>query len=140
MLFKYVTNISICICRYLLTGIRICGSSCTGIRICIHIRGASLAGIRIRISIHGYVNFDIRSISNTVDSFSTDHSSKRCMLEKNTLCPSYIITLDNSWNYLIDIVTKNFLKRLLKIFFNLYRTEAPKHFNVIEVKNVQINY
>ena len=59
MLFKYVTNIRIRvrIRGYLLTGIRICirirGSSCTGIRIC----------IRIRIRIHGYANFDIRSIS-----------------------------------------------------------------------------
>ena len=41
MLFKYVTNIRIRvrIRRYLLTGIRIC----------IHIRGASGAGIRLRI-------------------------------------------------------------------------------------------
>ena len=71
MLFKYVTNIRIR--GYLLTGIlirgssctgiRICirirGSSCTGIRICIRIRGASRAGIRIRIRIRGYANFDI---------------------------------------------------------------------------------
>ena len=50
MVFKYVTNIRICVRGYLLTGIRI--------------RGASSAGIRIRIRIRGYANFDIRFISN----------------------------------------------------------------------------
>ena len=61
MLFKNVTNIRIR--GYLLTGIRIRGSSYTGTLICIRIRGASRAGIHIQIRIRGYANIDIPSIS-----------------------------------------------------------------------------
>ena len=57
VLFKYVTNILIFVCIH--------GYLLTGICMCIRIRRSSCIGIRIRIGIHGYANFDIRSISST---------------------------------------------------------------------------
>ena len=59
-----------------------------------------------------------------VDSLSTDHYCKRCVLGNNIFCPSYIKTLDNSWNYSIDIAVKKIIYNFLRFVQN--RTAVPK--------------
>ena len=75
-----------------------------------------------------------------VDSLSTDHYCKRCVLGNNIFCPSHISTLDNFWNYSINQCKKK--RKVIENFlrFVLNRTVVAIHFNMIELKNVPINY